>query len=847
MSSKISAKIPKIINDSPEAAVVISKLNSGKNERTNTAKMYTGEMPDISKSIREKLKNNENIVQLFPDVELSIQILVSSILAPNDMLTTSLIFNPPSIKIPGDINSFIMDTIKNHIKDNYDLTNRLNVILREALFTKGAYIEAIIPEASLDEIVNPELYGSGEVSVESILNDICGNVSKYGIIGEVARDEFTVSNEDFMGMDIAKPFTQKIRVSDEELFMDVHDDLNIITMSGKINSMVRKNISSMYTNIAVEDNKDSLDKLFKITKEDSEKQFVAVSTKEDAGRESIGKPLTQKLPVESVIPVHVVGDPTKHIGYFVMLDERGAPITTSEAFKSGAKDPDELMVRQDNKLNLINKAKSALTGITSKDPKLSEMEELYSNIVTSKIKDKLTAGKYGDLVTVNNDSDVYRVMFNRALKAQKTRLLFLPDDLVAFYAFDYRDNGTGKSMLEKVSMLFSIRSIILFSKLMANIKNSITTTEVSATLDENDVDPEKTMEKIISETMKTRQTQLPLGVTKIDDLVDWTHKVGFKYNFKHPGLPDMEISTSDENTSKVVPDDDLDDQIQEHIIMSFGLTPEMVKSGYDPEFATTVLANNILLSKRIMQYQDQLSPMITKHVHKLLINDPRIIDSIRKIVLNNISAIKKSLKKNIPDSEKALLRLLNNENNIANYVTNMYTSNITVTLPRPTSPDATNMKDAFEEYKGTLDDYLELIISEDAIPEEFMGEMSGKMDDIKSIVNTVLIKKWMTDNNYLPEIGEFLTLDDEGKPVFNILGEYETFTGTLAQAVLPFLKSNFKFKSKLDDKLAKTEDDSASDDSASDDTTDDSASDDTTDDSASDDTTGDDSTDDTDI
>ena len=842
-----SAKIPKIINDSPEAAVVISKLNAIKDGRTNTAKMYTGEMPDISNSIKDKLKNNENITQLFPDVDLSIQILTSSILAPNDMLTTSLIYNAPEIKIPSDINSFIMDSIKKHIKENYSLTTKLTTILRESLFTKGSYIEAIIPEASLDQVINPEVYNTGEVSVENILDT--STTSKYGILGNAAKDiKYTLSNENFSIDNNKHQFKKELVLSDEALFMSVNDDLNIIATADKLTHAIHDDVSNQYSNLGVEENKDDLDKLFKRIKDTNDRLLISLPTKEDARRTSIGKPLIQKLPVESVIPVHVIGDVTKHIGYFVMLDEKGAPITSTKSLTMEDDNPDRNLASGDTKLNLIKKAQTALTGITKTVPKLSEMEELYSNIVSSRIKEKLEAGKYGDLVTINNDSDVYRVMFNRALKAQKTRLLFLPDDLVAFYAFDYRENGTGKSMLEKVSMLFSIRSIILFSRLMANIKNSVTTTEVSATLDDDDINPEQTMEKIISETMKTRQTQLPLGVTKIDDLVDWTHKVGYKFNFDHPGLPKMNISTSEENTSKVIPDDELDAQIQEHIIMSFGLTPEMVKSGFDPEFATTVLANNILLSKRIMQYQDQLSPMISDHVSKLIVNDPRIINIIKKIIKNNMTAIKKSLSKNIPEDEKALLKLLTNENNIIEYVTNMYAKHTTVSLPRPTSPDATNMKDAFEEYKGTLDDYLELIISEDAIPEEFMGDLSGKMDDIKSIVHTILIKKWMNDNNYLPEIGEFLTLDDEGKPVFNILQEYSTFSETLAKAILPFLKLTDKFKKKTNDSLDRIENGSPDDeDITPPDTTDDNTGDttppDTTDDNTGD-TTPPDTTDD---
>jgi len=43
-------------------------------------------------------------------------------------------------------------------------------------------------------------------------------------------------------------------------------------------------------------------------------------------RKSIGKPMLMKLPTESTIPVFIPGDPSNHIGYFVMLDGNGKPL-----------------------------------------------------------------------------------------------------------------------------------------------------------------------------------------------------------------------------------------------------------------------------------------------------------------------------------------------------------------------------------------------------------------------------------------------------------------------------------------------------------------------------------------
>ena len=797
------AKVPKSVKSNPRAAAIISKLNTPTGKANNEVTQNMGDLSAITNSITERIQNNENIVQLFPDVELSIQILTSSILAPNDMLTTQINYQIPMMHIPSDVNQHILETIKKYVNNNYDLETNLSVIIREALFTKGAYIEAIIPEAAVDQIVNADI--SGQVSVESHIDKM--PASTISFLSETKVDD-KLSTEDFVF---------DVEMKDNAKHVDLaisEDDLNIaITDNSKVlsaNEAYKRNLSGvvsklMHPELSTESD-DKLDNLFRKTSY-KDNEFLDIKAYADTDRDSIGKPLVFRLPTDGVIPVHVIGDVTKHLGYFVILDEKGTPINSSSKMPSKEDEMNKLIANKDTKLNIINKAKTALHGITKKDPTLGNVEEVYSTLVENKLKKRLSGGMFGDIAEIEDNSDVYRVMFQRALTGMKTRVLFIPEQSVAYYAFDYRENGTGKSMLEKVSMLFSIRSILLFSRLMANIKNSVTTTEVTAELDDNDPDPEKTMEKIISETMKTRQTQLPIGVTKIDDMVDWTHKVGFKYNFKHKRLPEMTISTSDEGTSKIVPDTDLDDMIQEHIIMSFGLTPELVQSGYDPDFATTALANNILLAKRVIQLQGVFAPQLSNHVQKLLNNDTIIREKIKTIVENNIEKITKLIEKNTVDED--ISDLLTNKEVIIEYVTNTYINKLELTLPKPEVTEADNMNEAFAKYTEALDSYLELILSSDALPDEILGEMSEKMDGVKAAMKAVLTKKWMSDNGYMPEISEFLTKDEDGKPVFNLLAEYNDYVKTLGEAIIPWLKENKKITGKVDDKIEKIDEDEA--------------------------------------
>ena len=250
---KVFPKIPSIVNDSPEVAAAISKLNSFANEEPTTKeKRVISGAPDIAGSTREKLTNNENIAQLFPDVELSIQILTSSILAPNDMMSTAIGIIAPEVNIPSDTKSYIINAIKTHLEKNNNLNDKVDTILREALFTKGAYVEAVIPEASLDEIINPDVYGdtNGEVSLESYVSNISA-MSKTKYLGDDEKnDKINLSVEDFYSkysdtLDIVRPTADaKLDIGNIDTLVNITDNIGVLAGAEVIMNIINDKLST---------------------------------------------------------------------------------------------------------------------------------------------------------------------------------------------------------------------------------------------------------------------------------------------------------------------------------------------------------------------------------------------------------------------------------------------------------------------------------------------------------------------------------------------------------------------------------------------------------------------------
>lgn len=801
-TNKAKYKIPQLIRERPIAAAVMSKVTTEKNKRKYSLSDLN--VHEIAKSTTDKIRSNEDILQLFPDIEICIRILVSSILSPNDMVGNTLTYDAPNLTLPLNVKQTITNTIKEYIEANYNLEDKLYNILKETLFIKGAYIEAIVPEASVDDIIH-QINDKKIVSVESFIKEYPKAISKGSLNLISSNTEVYTNNISFN--DIPNK-TQEIQVSAEDLNIEFTSNYNLLNLSQSVliaNEYL--NSKSLYGDLDLFSQEDDLESLFKSSNKYHMQELVELKTMDDTSRRSLTKPMIMKLPTESVIPVHVINDPSRHLGYFILLDENGIPITKSESLKSMLFNGEEAFTYKETRstqtFNLVTKAKNAINSLTGKTPTIQEIENIYTDIVENMIKDKISKGAYGSLASIRTDADIYRVMFNRALKNQQTRLLYIPSELISYFAFEYRDNGTGLSLIEKSAVLFSVRSILLFARLMAHIKNSVTTTKVTAQIDENDPDPEKSMAAIISGAMQTRQTLLPFGVKSLGDLVEWAHSIGFIFDIKGAGLPDMTLDISEVNTAKIIPDTELEDEIRKFIYQSFGLNPEMIDNAYQTDYATTVVSHNILFAKYIKQLQNVFAPLITKHVQKLILNDPILQDEIRGVVLTNMKAIKDIIKKDMTNNKKELDKI--DTKNIVNYILRKYIKELYISLPAPETNDADSLNKALSVYSQNLDTYLDTVMSTTAIPEAYAGKLSSQVDTLKAIMKAMLMKRKMTQNNFLPEINEIYTKDVDGKPIFSLADEFLTHIKSLYEALDPMLNKIAKEKEKMDDKFSKVE------------------------------------------
>jgi hypothetical protein len=814
-----------LVKDNPEIAALISKMLRPaaqqvshfdlKNKNAQES-LNQGQIQAISDNTKNRTEDNENILKLFPDIELAVQILISSILSPKDMVKTDLIFKARENIFTAELMMKLNQVIESHMESHYNIINELHEILRETLFQTGSYIKVVIPESIVDEIINENTAISTESLSELFTSE--SNIRPLGFLG-APRTGTATSMESFLHRTIDINYNSKIAVEDNGNtitipHLEVNDNFKILKLPKLIelrNKQAAKALIRSEFQFAKENYNIPVQKERRLTPEQvsqmtykqnptQSQQFVVVPTKTNAKRKSVGRPLVMRLPSEAVIPVHVPGDETKHIGYFVLVDNDGNPVSRhlssemkdglASALRSGGSGSNSITS------SLIAKAKRNLAN-TDNPPTLDQITQVYGNIIESELMQRLSNGIYGENVKIGNSQEIYRIMLARTLSAKYTRLLYIPDELVTYFAFKFYPNGVGKSYLDDIKNLTSLRAILMFSKVMAMVKSAISLTHVGVTLDDKDPDPMKTIEMAQHEVVRMRQQYFPLGINSPTDLVDWIQRAGLEFSFEgHPGIPQTKFDFESKNIQHQVPDNELDEMLRKQTYMAFGLSPETVDNGFNSEFATTVVSNNILLSKRIIQLQTVFCRDLTDYVRTIAMNDSVIIRDLKGIMKDNKGLIEKAL----TDEEKALYSEDNNR--FMSDMIDRFIDNLEVDLPKPDTTSLRTQSESYNEYSDALDKVIDSWISSEIVTSDLAGELSNNIDSIKAILKAHFLRRWMSENGYMNELNDIVTMDEDNNPNIDILDLSKNHIEGLLRSSIRFIKSLKPIKTATDSDLS---------------------------------------------
>lgn len=737
-----------------------------------------------------------NQLDALPDLTITMAIIISSILSPNDMMSTELIYDAET-DIFGDVKNELLQIVKDYFNEDYEIGDKLQTWLERSLFIEGAMPLAVIPETSIDHVINTNL----KVTQESLNTEFKnGKLINHGLLGQpryqtapaTRRTHSGVSFES-LSASINSPYEPTVGTA--VLGLSVIDNPNVLKLPKLADKIRQDALDEVYGafNIGVEEyhkpifvdgskrRYDGSDEIYP-TRTATMTPVLTIKSLEDLDRKTVGHPAVFELPMESVIPIYSPSDPSKHVGYFVALDENGYPVRIDQNMDQYK------MMEQSFNNNVNGNVTSSLIstagrmGIKDEGMKnqksFDEMSKLYSRVVEQDLIQRMENGRFhGKDLKIGQATELYKLMFVRALKQLNTQLLFLPEVLMTYIAFDYKPNGTGKSLLDKTKVVGSLRMVETMTSAIANAKSSIDHRVLSINLDPEDPDPMKRVQQYLHEFQRGTKAAFPMGVNSFADITDYLQRAGVQVKITgHEAMPDMSMEVSHERYDYNKPDDQYREELDKKHIMSLGAPPESIRSSEDIEFATSVISSNVLLAKISLQRQLIFSRHLSDHLRKYTRSSQPLITAIKDVIENNRDKLPKIDKRF--SSETAAL---------------VFANNIKVSLPKPDVAKIQIQLDSLSKYEECLDKALPSFVSTELFGEFNLGEKAGQItDNIVSVLKAHFIRKWLMENNVLPELFDLLNTTKESNENFNFLTNMSLYADTLAPNLREYIINNIK-------------------------------------------------------
>ena len=751
----------------------------------------------------------KNQLDALPNLGLTKDVIISSVLSPNDMMSTELNYANDS-DLFGDLEASLTTVIKDYFDDIYELPNLLSPWLETSLFIEGALALAVVPESAIDHAINTNL----KITQESISSefDDSGNPISVGNLRtprylknntKRSRNTTGLSLESFsVDADVTYINTVGTASNKWDIGVRVTDNPNVLKMP-MINNKIRQDkLAEIYGSrgFGVENFKSNMFKpnssgeLYpdRIT---NAKPIITLKTLDDLEKKTLGHPVVFEFPTEAVIPVYSPADPSEHVCYFLAVDENGNPIRMDQnhdQFRSM-----EQNFANGQNTNAASSLMSTATAMGMTDIKnideqgAAAMANLYSRVIEQDLVQRMDSGGFhGRDLKLGKANELYKLMFVRALAQMNTQLVFIPKELMTYIAFDYKANGVGRSLLDKTKILGSLRMVEVMTSAIANTKSSIDHRVINIEIDPEDPDPMKRVQQYLHEFQRSTKAAFPMGVNSFADITDYLQRAGVQVKVSgHEGMPDMGMEVNNQRMDYNKPDDEYREKLDKDHIMAMGAPPESIRSAEDIQFATNIISGNVYFAKISMWRQKIFSGHLSDHLRKYTRNSEPLMSEITSLIKENRASLTK-IDEKYSDEAIAIV----------------FANNISVSLPKPDMAQNMMQLEAFEKYMQTLDMALPAFVSEDLFADVNLGEKIGPaMTHIISVLKAHFMRKWLIDNNVLPELFDLVSNTVDASERFDFLKDHDKRLDDLAPAVRDYLVKAIKRSNFSDGVIEKAE------------------------------------------
>lgn len=827
----LAAQLSKAIDST--FPVAHTPAGSRKIEQPNEAVLHT-----IASQTQNNLSHSNTIMQMLPDLQMGAQILVSSVASPKDQMTNEFSYTVDSDMLPPTVLAGTMEILKDHYDKNYKFKEKTPRIIHEVLFETGAHILAILPENAVDEMINRnnaismenfrEVMGQdsfGPANANGALTRNLGilgpgiaDLAKAGKRGNISSLGFNIGNESiddvYNGFNAnTNAFSQQIHVITPKSGkhyalegLNITDNPNILRMPLLADKMRNDQITAKLGinrlkagleayldpgKVKLDDR--SLKNLIYKPRRRGLRTMQVFKTDSQLDRRSIGMPLLMELPTEAVVPICTPGREDHHVGYLVLLDENGYPVKAGNHRDSFMEMSSRLDRAGSQTNNLTNRLKQLTEGLGCTSVEYTgQMARIHADLVEQDLLARFRNGKFANRVQLVKNQEFYNIMLARNYQQQQTTILFLPIDAVTYFARKYNQYGIGVSILDEMKMLNNQRAIATMANTILGIKNSIPRTNVDMVIDETDPDPIKTGEMFLQEIMRINQTAVPFGASAPGDIADFLQRAQYQINITgHPGIPDTTVTYNESTSNYSKVDKELEESLERRSAMAMGLQPDTINNGFNQETATSVVTNNLMLSRRVQIIQDQLNPHFTDMHRKVARVDEDLQDKLRELLFNEYESLE--------IDEEEIAEAIGKERAgvkpfVVEHILIDLIETLEVKLPRPNSTTIENQSAALDAFTALLDKALDSYISDAFFTDELGGELSRNTDAVKKMLMAHYTRQFMAENAIMPELAQLTSIGPDGKAEINLWETQAEYIEKLMVTMSGFMKRIHKTK-----------------------------------------------------
>jgi hypothetical protein len=651
--SSLGTDTEKSISSSERDIIVTRIVEATRGPIKQRGNAYQNYIQPMARHIANNRLDAKAIEALAPEVKTAKEIVIPSIMSPSDMRDGEIGITSTSKLLTDDENKKITELLETHFNGTLKLSTRLPTWIHEGLYGAGAMPVLVLPVTEIDTIINDptailsktKMYDGSESLTLPLVNNLTTAIT---LIENTSILGFADKKIPSIGM-LETPSLESLK-SSIDLVIEAHvkelpptkETPRSYDRSKAWSSAVKTNMQTFTTGVLeqlnIVDNPDLLktDKARKSTKSaEMTSRMVNIYkvktliTVNPESKQSVDDPIVIELPPESVIPIFTPGTPSDHIGYFILLDEYGNPIhitddgPVTDLNDSRQTTPGALYKSfgfEDNQTLKGGKTTSEQTAL---------MANIYQTIVEAHLKVRLKNNGLNNIY-IGANSSIYRCMFARYLSQRKTKMLFVPRDLMSYLCFRYNDDGTGRSKIEDIKFILSLKITIMICRVMAAMNNSIDRKKININFTEQMGDPIQFMQMVEKEVIDKAMTNFTYDPVEITRTIAQRALTVVPKGI--PGLENFEISTEPNPANDIRPDEALMEDLNNMMILGLDVPPSAYNQLNENEFSRSVATNNLFFSRRIAAYQKPVCEHVARHVRIYTQMSKPLKDAIHKIL-----------------------------------------------------------------------------------------------------------------------------------------------------------------------------------------------------------------------